>query len=264
MKDYREVNRINWNERVEVHYHSDFYDVQAFLQGKNSLDPIVLGLLGDVRNLSVLHLQCHFGQDTLSLARLGAKVTGADLSDKAIAKARELGQITGLESDFICCDLYDLPSHIHTTFDVVFTSYGTIGWLPDLDKWAEIIARFLHKSGRFVMADFHPFVWMWDNNFGHIAYDYFNTGAILEPTTGSYTDGSGHLQGECIFWNHSISEIINALINNGLRIDQFMEYPYSPYNCFRNTKELEKDKFIIEKLGNQAPLVYSILAGKDS
>ena len=187
-QDYRDVNRKSWNNRVDAHFKSDFYNVTEFIKGKTSLNSIELDLLGDVQNKSILHLQCHFGQDSISLARLGAKVTGVDLSDKAIQTAQELNAKTNTNVDFICCDIYDLPAHCTQQFDIIFTSYGTIGWLPDLNKWAAIIAQFLKPGGKFVFVEFHPVVWMFDDDFSHIKYVYHNTGPIVENETGTYAD----------------------------------------------------------------------------
>jgi len=129
--NYIEVNRNSWNNRTESHLKSEFYDLEGFLNGKNSLNEIELNLLGDIKGKTILHLQCHFGQDTISLSRLGAEVTGIDLSDKAIESAKQIAKNTTSNVKFICCDIYDLPNHLKEKFDVVFTSYGTIGWLPD-------------------------------------------------------------------------------------------------------------------------------------
>ena len=132
--DYLEINRQAWNNKIDTHLKSAFYDLDSFLQGKSSLNDIELKLLGDVKGKSILHLQCHFGQDSISLSRLGAEVTGVDLADKAIASAKEIASKTNSTTKFICCDIYDLPNHLDEQFDIVFTSYGTIGWLPDLDR----------------------------------------------------------------------------------------------------------------------------------
>ena len=158
--NYIELNRESWNNRVEPHLKSEFYNLELFLKGKNSLNEIELNLLGEIKGKSILHLQCHFGQDTISLSRLGAKVTGVDLSDKSIEKARELATQTNSDAQFICCDLYDLPNHLDQQFDFVFSSYGTIGWLPDLDKWAKVISSFLKPTGKFIFVEFHPVVWL--------------------------------------------------------------------------------------------------------
>jgi len=178
--DYLKLNKASWNTRTEVHFDSEFYDNESFLKGKSSLNDIELDLLGDVAGKSVLHLQCHFGQDTISLARMGAKATGVDLSDLSIKRANELNEKAGTDARFICTDLYSLPIHLDETFDIVFTSYGTIGWLPDMDKWAAIVSKYLKPGGLFVIAEFHPVVWMFDDDFKFIKYNYFNDGVIEE------------------------------------------------------------------------------------
>ena len=125
--NYKSVNKQAWNKQVDVHVASEFYNVEGFLKGNNSVPAIDLELLGDIVGKSLLHLQCHFGQDTLSLSRLGANCTGIDLSDKAIKKAQELNKKLGLNAKFICCDVYETPNHLDEKFDIVYTSYGTIG-----------------------------------------------------------------------------------------------------------------------------------------
>lgn len=260
--DYLDLNRQSWNKRVEVHFTSEFYDVEGFLKGKSSLNSIELKLLGDVSGKTILHLQCHFGQDSISLSRLGAKVTGVDLSDKAIDFARELADIDASDAKFICCDLYSLPEHLDEKFDIVFTSYGTIGWLPDIDRWAKVVSQFLKPNGKFVFVEFHPFVWMFDNDFTYIQYPYFTRDAIQEVSDSTYSDGELTAPIEDVSWNHGLAEVITALIQNGLRIDTFEEFDYSPYDCFNKTKEIEKGKFIIEPLGDKIPMVYSLSATK--
>ena len=163
--DYIQLNKASWNEKTESHYTSDFYDNTSFINGRNSLNSIELDLLGDVNGKKILHLQCHFGQDTLSLQRIGATVTGVDFSEAAITKAKQLNDELNLSANFICCDLYSLPEYLQNEkFDIVFTSYGTIGWLPDIDKWASIVAHYLKPDGRFIFAEFHPVIWMYDND----------------------------------------------------------------------------------------------------
>ena len=261
-KDYKEINKASWNKRTEIHFDSEFYDNESFIKGRTSLNEIELALLGDISGKSLLHLQCHFGQDTISLNRMGARATGVDLSDKAISKARELAKTTESDADFICCDIYDLPQHADQQYDILFTSYGTIGWLPDIKAWAKIISRYLKPGGRFIMADFHPVVWMFDDDFTHIKYDYLNTEAIVENEVNTYTDSGKNLNMTSVSWNHGISEILNALIESGLNIVRFNEYDYSPYDCFSKTEEFEKGKFRIKHLGNKLPMVYAILAIK--
>jgi len=241
---------------------SDFYDLPGFLKGKTSLNHIELDLLGDVEGMTILHLQCHFGQDSISLSRLGAKVTGVDLSDKAIENAKQLAKETNSTAKFICCDIYDLPNHLEQKFDIVYTSYGTIGWLPDLDKWAKIISKFLKPQGKFVFVEFHPVVWMFDDHFKKIEYNYFNSGAIIETETGTYANKNANITQDFVQWNHGLGEVMNSLIKNGLEINALEEFDYSPYNCFNNTSKIAPNKYRIEALGNKIPMLYSILCTK--
>ncbi|TYR32213.1 class I SAM-dependent methyltransferase [Sphingobacterium phlebotomi] len=260
--NYIEINRQSWNNRTETHLKSEFYDLDNFLKGKSSLNDIELNLLGDIQEKSILHLQCHFGQDTISLDRLGANVLGIDLSDKAIESAKKIAKDTNSNAKFICCDIYDLPNHLDEKFDVVFTSYGTIGWLPDLHRWAKIISKFLKPNGQFVFVEFHPVVWMFDDNFDKIGYRYFNSGAIEETQSGTYADKTAELTLSDVSWNHGISEVLNSLIKNGLEIKSLDEFDYSPYNCFNKTIEFEPKKYRIEHLEDKIPMVYSITATK--
>nr|WP_294938949.1 class I SAM-dependent methyltransferase [uncultured Flavobacterium sp.] len=261
-KDYLDINKKTWNNKTDVHIASDFYDVEGFLKGKSTLNDIELSLLGPVSGKKILHLQCHFGQDTLSFSRLGAKATGVDLSDKAIERAREYNKQLNLDAEFINCDIYDLPNHLDEKFDIVFTSYGTIGWLPDLDKWAKVVSHFLKPGGKFVFAEFHPFVWTFDDNFREIGYNYFNVKPIIEDESGTYADRYAEISAQTVTWNHPTSEVLNALIKSGLEINSFNEYDYSPYNCFNGTEEFEKGKFRIKHLENKIPMVFALEATK--
>ncbi len=262
LPDYININKETWNKKTAVHIASDFYNNEAFLNGKSSLNHFEIDLLGDVSQKKILHLQCHFGQDTLSLARLGAKVTGIDFSDQAIEKAKEYSKQLDLDATFICCDVYDTPNYLDEKFDIVFTSYGTIGWLPDMDKWAAVVSHFLKPEGKFVFVDFHPVVWMFDDDFKEVFYHYFKSEPIIEEETGTYADKKASLIQKTISWNHSISEVVNALIENGLTIHSLNEYDYSPYNCFNGMEEFETGKFRIKIFENKVPLVYSIKASK--
>ena len=261
-ENYLDINRHSWNNRTEAHIKSEFYGMEQFLQGKTSLQNIELNLLGNVEGKAVLHLQCHFGQDSISLSRMGAQVTGVDLSDKAIARAKSIARETQANVEFICCDLYALPANLNKQFDVVFTSYGTIGWLPNLDKWAAVISKFLKPGGQFVFVEFHPVVWMFDDDFEKIGYRYFNSGAIVETENGTYADRSANIEQQSVMWNHSISEVLNSLIRNGLEINAFDEFDYSPYNCFKHTVEFEPGKYRIKHLDNKIPMLFSLRATK--
>lgn len=260
--NYLEKNKNLWNQKTGFHIKSDFYNIENFLNGESSLNKIELDLLGDISGKKILHLQCHFGQDSISLARLGAKVTGVDFSDKAIDQANILSKKAQIPVDFICCDIYELPNHLEETYDLVFASYGTIGWLPDLNKWAGIISKYLKPGGEFVFAEFHPVVWMFDDNFKKIQYNYLKSEPIVETEVGTYADKKAEIEQESVTWNHGISEVVNSLIQNQLEINRLNEYDYSPYNCFNGMCENKAKKFRIEHLDNKIPMVYAIVATK--
>ncbi|MBS1549121.1 MAG: class I SAM-dependent methyltransferase [Bacteroidetes bacterium] len=262
-KDYIAINKQSWNKRTELHIHSDFYQMPEFLAGKSSLNAIELELLGDIRGKKILHLQCHFGQDSLSMQRMGAMVTGVDFSDKAIAYAETIADQSSLDAHFVCCNLYDLPMHLNEEFDIVFTSYGTIGWLPDLSAWAKIIAQFLKPNGKFIMVEFHPVVWMFDNEFKTIAYSYFKSDAIVESLEGTYADRDADLILDTVSWNHALAEVTNSLTSHNMVISHLDEINYSPYNCFQNTIETSPQRFQIKGLEDKIPMVYSLVAKKE-
>lgn len=261
--DYKAINKETWNKRTEVHYDSDFYDNKSFIEGKNSLNLIELDLLGDVSDLSILHLQCHFGQDTIQWTREGcSKATGVDLSNKAVERAKELANICGSNAEFVCSDIYDLPENLEGQYDIVFTSYGTIGWLPDINKWANVVNHFLKPGGKFLIVDFHPTLWMFDDNFNKVTYRYFNSEAIVEEE-GTYTDGDEGMNTQCISWNHGLGEIIMSLITQGLSITSVTEYDYSPYDCFGdNTVKVADRMYRIAKMEDKLPMIYGIMAEK--
>ncbi len=269
---YFEENKQAWNKRTAVHKDSAFYDLDSFKKGKSSLNKIELNELGDVTGKSLLHLQCHFGMDTMSWARAGAACVGVDLSDEAINLAKEINAELKLNADFICANVYDLADTskvpplegFREAFDIVFTSYGTIGWLPDLDSWAEIISHFLKPGGTFYIADFHPALWMMDDNFTQVKYSYFNTEVITEEISGTYTDREAPIKSVEHGWNHPFSEIINALIKHDLQIQLFNEFPYSPYNCFNNLEQGADGMWRIKGMDEKMPMMYSIKAVKTS
>jgi SAM-dependent methyltransferase len=268
--DYFDANKALWNQRTTVHKDSSFYNLEGFKAGETVLTSIELNELGDVKGKKMLHLQCHFGMDSLDWSRRGAIVTGVDLSDEAIKEAKKLNDELGLNAEFICGNVYDLhpankesskvPSLGQASFDIIFTSYGTIGWLPDLGKWAEIIAYYLKPGGLFYIAEFHPVVWMFDEEFSQVKYYYDNREVIVTENLGTYTDRDADIKGKEYSWNHSISEVLNALLGQGLQITQFNEFMYSPYPCFRNIVEAGDKKWHIKGMEGKVPMVYSIKA----
>ena len=259
-EEYLQVNQALWNNKTIFHLSSDFYNVKAFKQGATSLTPIELEQLGDVSGKSLLHLQCHFGQDTLSWARLGAQVTGIDFSEAAIHAAQNLAKELNLKARFIHSNVYDLQ--LHEQFDMVFTSYGVISWLPDLEKWAQVVAAHLKPGGAFHFMEFHPVVWMFDDNFKYIQYSYFNTETVVEEVQGSYADRSAPIVGTSISWNHSLEEVLGSLLRQGLRIERFAEYDYSPHDSFPNAMQIAEGKWQIKGLEGKIPMVFALKAVK--
>ena len=256
---YLKINKSLWDKLAAVHVDTVFYDLDNFKKGKSSLNPIELNQLGNIKGKSLLHLQCHFGQDTLSLARMGANVTGIDLSDVAIRKAKSLARELALDATFVCCDVFKIDQHLNETYDLIFTSYGTIGWLPELDTWARLIKQFLKPGGAFHLIEFHPVMWMYDDKFSKIDYSYFNRETIIEEVKNSYADPNAKLTEQAYSWNHSLSEVISALLDHKLSITQFMEYNFSPYDIFADSVKTEEG-FQIKGLENKMPLVYSLVA----
>ncbi len=262
MKDYLKHNLDSWNQRLDAHLKSDFYDLAAFKSGKNALNDIELDLLGDLSGKSVLHLQCHFGQDSLSMSRMGASVTGVDLSDKAIATAKALAKELKLDATFICSDVYALPEHLDGQFDRVFVSYGAIPWLPDLNKWAGVVNHFLKPGGQLIFAEFHPVVWMYDDDFTFVQYAYSNKAPIVEDEQGTYADKSAEIQVTNVTWNHGLAEVIQSLLDQGLVLKDFQEYDYSPYAFVNGCVEYEPGRYRIKAFEDKIPLVYSLVVEK--
>lgn len=261
--DSFEHNRKSWNELTTIHSESSFYDVESFKKGKTSLNNIELEELGDIKGKKLLHLQCHFGMDTLSLARLGAEVVGIDISDTSIQKAAELSSELGIPARFIRSNVYDIENVLNETFDIIYTSYGAINWLDDLDRWAKIISRYLKSNGIFYMVEFHPFRYTL-NEKSEIYYSYFKSKPIETVVDKSNTEESeiSNKDLKHVEWHHSLSEVLNSLISNGLKIEFLNEFPYQVYNCFPNLIENEKGKWVSEKYGDKIPYLYSIKAKK--
>jgi SAM-dependent methyltransferase len=258
-----EHNRESWNELTTLHADSDFYDIDSFKKGKTSLNNIEIEELGDLKGKKILHLQCHFGMDTLSLARLGAEVVGVDISDTSIQKATELSIELEIPAKFIRSNVYDIENVVNETFDIVYTSYGAINWLDDLDKWARIVHHYLKPNGIFYMVEFHPLRYML-NDKSEIYRSYFKSKPIETVVEKSYTDKSELLNKglKHVEWHHSLSEVINSLISRGLKIEFLNEFPYQVYNCFPNLIENGKGNWVSEKYGDKIPLMYSIKATK--
>ena len=250
--EYFALNRLGWDKRAKAHFESRFYDVEGFVAGGSSLREIELAELGNVAGKRLLHLQCHFGMDTLSWVRKGAICTGVDISPVAIEKARELSIRTKLDAEFVCSDVYGFRRRGSPPYEIVFTSYGAVCWLPDLNKWAEVIASNLVVGGTFYIVEFHP---IHDLLAG---YSYFTQAMPDVEETGSYTENGADAVAKLAVWAHPLSNVINALIGAGIQVEQVNEFPFSPYNCFEGMVEREPGKFYPSYRGNDVPIVYSL------
>ncbi len=265
MDEYFQTNESLWDLKTAVHLKSAFYDVAGFLAGKSSLQtPELDDLEGEVVGKTMLHLQCHFGQDSLSWTRLGAKVTGIDLSGKAIEAARNYNDQLGLDARFIKSNVYDLPNHLTGSFDIVFTSYGVITWLPDLHKWADIVDHFLRPGGIFYIVEFHPMLYLFDFDTNKISYPYFNRGKPFEETIqGTYADKESPLEAKEYFWCHSLQAVLKPLLQKGLTLLDFKEYDYSPYDCFPNMEKVEENKYRYTGCKVALPHLFSLKMRKE-
>jgi SAM-dependent methyltransferase len=265
MDKYLESNRALWDLWTRFHVKSKFYDVEGFKAGRITLHPIEREALGDVSGKSLL--QCHFGLDTLSWARLGARVTGVDFSEEAIGTAQALSTELGIEANFVRSNPYDLPAVLSGEFDIIFTSYGVLGWLPDLGKWGEVVGHFLKPGGTFFIVEGHPLALVFDDADGvtdlRVAYDYFQTvEPLVFPTKGSYADREADYEGVEYGWNHSLSDILNALISAGLRIEYLREYPFLAWKALP-FMELDGERWWrLPRPFHQIPLMFSLKATK--
>ncbi|MCY3837539.1 MAG: class I SAM-dependent methyltransferase [Gammaproteobacteria bacterium] len=262
------LNRANWNERTRVHAGSDFYDVAGFRAGRITLNRFERAGVGDVRGKSLLHLQCHFGLDTLSWARLGAKATGIDISDDAIRLARDLNDQVGLDARFIRSNIYDLPRVLDGEFDVVYTAMGVLAWLPDLEGWAEVVSRYLKPGGLFYLLEIHPASQVFDDETTlgsrhdlRVRYGYFPNpeGMAFPGGVPSYA-GDQPIESPCHEWQHSIGEIITALLNAGLRLTSFAEHPATLYKRFPGMTQGDDGLWHLPFDGDFLPLIFELTA----
>jgi SAM-dependent methyltransferase len=260
--DWIAINKAMWDERVPIHVASEFYDVEGFLAGHSTLRQFELDEVGDVDGLTLVHPQCHFGLDTLSWARRGARVTGLDFSAPAIAAARNVARRAGIEGEFVQANVYDAPAVLAgRRFDLVYTGLGAINWLPDIDGWARTMARLVAPGGRFYLAEFHPFT----NVFGYpeltLAQSYFERGPLRYDEPGSYAELEAETaQNRSVEWGHTLGDVLSAIAGAGLRIELLREHDYT---LFPRWSCLERGAGGIYRLPAGAPalpLMYSLRA----
>lgn len=239
MSDYRALNKASWDERAPAHAASPGYSLDSFRNDPSFLSYVVqydVPRLGDLRGLRGVHLQCHIGTDTISLARLGAQMTGYDFSPAALAEARKLNDELGAGVDFVEGDLYDAVDALgESRFDLVFTGIGALCWLPDIRRWAEVVARLLRPGGRLFIREGHPMLWALadgrDDNLLVVEHPYFETAEpIIWDEGGTYVETDVEFRHNLTHeWNHGLGEIVTALLDNGMQLTMLEEHDSVPW-----------------------------------
>lgn len=272
MSTYLKTNQITWNTWTRYHIKSKFYDVEGFKAGKarerEGLDALEIAGVGNVTGKSLLHLQCHFGLDTLAWAHRGAIVTGIDFSQEAIQTARTLATELNIPATFVQSDLYELPKNLTGQFDVVFTSHGVLGWLPHLDGWAQVVARFLKPGGVFYIIEAHPFALCFDDaqegTTLRLRYPYFyGSEPLREEEDGSYAAPDAPIHSVIYIWFHTLAEIIGSLLRAGLRIEAFEEYPFAAWAMFPWMEQRPDGVWQLPGGKGDVPLMFSLRVTKD-
>ena len=269
MNEFISANRELWDQLTPIHHRSEFYEVDQFKQGKCLLTGIDRDEVGNVTGQSLLHLQCHFGLDTLCWARRGAIVTGADFSEPAIALARSLAAEHAPEAKFVCSNIYELPKHLTGQFDIVFTSGGVLTWLPDIKAWAEVAAHFVKPGGTFYIREFHPMGGiLYDEDppeaAPRIGYPYFhNDKPLFFEGDGSYADPKANVNKPSYEWMHSLADVVTSLVAAGLRIEYLHEFPFNSYQSHPFLIRSEDGYWRYPQHPDSIPLMFSVKATKD-
>ncbi|MFH9227276.1 class I SAM-dependent methyltransferase [Streptomyces lydicus] len=265
--DWREANRARWDERVALHTASDFYDQDRFRRVRDVLRAFETAEVGDVTGRSLLHLQCHFGQDTLSWAHRGAaRVVGLDFSEPAVEAARELAAELGYGPDraaFVAADVYDAAEAVpDDAYDIVYTGIGALNWLPDLERWADTAASLVAPGGFLYLAEFHPLCDALDDETGsRIVHDYFSRDAWVDEVPGSYTDfGAQTVNNRSVEWQHPIGEVVSALAGAGLHLEFLHEHDMTMFQRFGALRRADDGFYRFPGDRPRVPLMYSLRA----
>ena len=260
--DWLKTNREMWDERVPIHVASDFYDVERFVAGASTLRPFEVQELGDLSGRTLVHPQCHFGLDTLSLARAGARVTGLDFSEPAVAAARELAARTGIQAEFVQANVYDAVDALGgRRFDVVYTGLGAINWLPDIETWASTMAELLAPGGTFYLAEFHPFTDVFADEGLTVTYPYFHDEPLVWDEPGTYADLEAQTtHNRSIEWTHGLGSVVSALIDAGLRIELLHEHDYTLFPRWPMLRREADGTYRFPDATPSLPLMYSLRA----
>jgi SAM-dependent methyltransferase len=267
--DWQDANLELWDEWALLHEGTPFYDVEGFKRGRSTIRPFEREEIGDVTGKDLLHLQCHFGMDTLSYARMGARVTGADFSPNAVAIATRLaGELSLDDARFVRSRVEDLPANLEGDFDIVYTSRGVIGWLEDLERWAEVIAHFLRPGGFLYLHEGHPAMWVLDDERDdqelRIKYPYWERDRpYFWPVVGSYADPKADVQARRSYnWIHSLGEVVTVLAQAGLRIEWLREHPFLDWPLPFLVPAEDRTWVLPAEGDREMPLSFSLKASK--
>ena len=256
-------NRALWEEWTRIHETGDFYDLARFVRDPSDLRvrPDERADVGPVEGKRLLHLQCHFGLDTLSWARLGARVTGLDFSRAAIALARDVATRTGLEATFIESSIEDAPRHLEGAFDVVYTTRGVLGWNPDIRRWAAVACGAVAPGGILYLREAHPLFWALDDGLPiRPRYRYWEGDTLVFPVEGSYADRGAAVAVEKEHgWNHGLGEIVSAVAAEGLVIELLREEPFLEWPA-DGFEERDGRWYLPGDLDGTLPLSYALRA----
>jgi SAM-dependent methyltransferase len=260
-----DVNRRKWDESVPLHVAAPSYDVPAFLRGKSTLEPLEVAEMGSVRGRSLLHLQCHFGLDTLSWARRGATVTGVDFSPAAIRAARRLAREARIPAKFVRSNVYDVPSVLNGPYDIVYTGKGAMCWLPDIEAWARVVGEMLAPGGRCYLLEDHPLIEVFPNDDATSLVPkvpYFATTAMREEYDGTYATSAKMKHRVTYSWIHPVGRVLTALARAGLEIRAVREYPFSYWRRFPFMTQDRRGYWRLRKQEGLLPLMWSVTAEK--
>ncbi len=259
------ANRRNWDERVHVHLASRFYDVEGWLADRPGPRARELDALGDVDGLDLVHLQCHFGLDTLAWADAGARVTGLDFSPEAVRAAAHLADRAGLgdRAAFVCAEVYDAAEVLAPrTFDIVYVSLGALVWLPSVGRWADQVAALTRPGGRLYLHEMHPLAWSLAPDAPTVTHPYFEEADPYVDDAGTtYTDATGPLTATRTYeWNHGVGEVVTALLDRGLRIDTLVEHDWTVAPQFPWLEEGPPGQWRPRPGQPRLPLSYTLVA----
>jgi len=260
--EWLHVNRQNWDERVGIHAVSEFYDLPAFRAGASTLRSFERDEVGDVSGRTLLHLQCHMGQDTLSWARLGAETVGLDFSEAAIRVARTLAEDTQLaaRAHFVVSDVYSAGDALRgQRFDIVYTGLGALVWLPDLTRWATVVASLLNPGGFLYLVEFHPVTDMLGDDGRTVEQDYFDTGGRDLDYPHTYTGSQAMTRTRQVQWRHPLGEVLTALAGAGLRLDLLREHDVTLFQRFPVLQRFDSE-YRYPAGHPRVPLTYSLRA----